>query len=127
MITVEKLWNWYLIENKFFFTSDEINWSYVNLTATRWKDMNYGKNTYLSIDYPGEYDKDDFFVKVYEWDTQRLNFLIKYDGKTICLIQTPGLLEKEELPTVNYWIYNDPYTATLLEKIELAWEKIQID
>jgi len=127
MINVEKLWNSYLIEWKFLFTDTEINPDYVNLIAIRWTDMNYGKNSFLKVDFPWEYDKDDFFVKAYEWDTQRLNFLIKYDWKTICLIQTPSLLEKEELPTINYWIYNDPYTATLLEKMELEGEKIQID
>lgn len=127
MINIEKQDNGYLIENKFWFTESTPKAEYINLIAFRWEDMEYWNKDYFTVSFPWEYDKEEISIRAYEWDSKKLNFFIKFEDKNIFLVQTPNILESQDIPTVNNWIYNDPYTEKLLEKLELEWERYLLD
>ena len=120
---IEKDLNWYLIEDKFYFTKEEINPANINLMQIRWEDMTYWKNDSIKIEFPWEYDTNWLFIKVYEWDDKLLNYIITNDSKKFAIIQNPKIIETTEIENISNWLYTDESTKNMLDKLELEWNK----
>ena len=97
-IDIKKTDNWILIENKFLFNPTEIEVWIINLLPTIWAEMAYDRWNLLSIDFPWEYDIGWAFIKVYAGNWDKLNFLVTHEWTTFAVIQSPEVLELDEVP-----------------------------
>ncbi len=80
---------------------------------------------YLIIDYPGEYDQEGVYFKVIErWN---LNYLIKYQGEFISILQDEEALEDvEEVDNMDWRILSNQKLAKKLEELDTGGEIIKI-
>lgn len=125
-INIEKTDKWFIIESKILFTSQDCDKNYINLFDKSWNNMNYWLSDCFKIDFPWEYDKNEIFFKVYEWDEWKLNYIIKIQDKRIALIQTPWIIEKESFESIDEWLFTNDYTTIILDKLELDWNRINL-
>ncbi len=80
---------------------------------------------YLVIDYPGEYDQEGVYFKVI--DRGNLNYLIKYQGEFISILQDEEALEDvEEVDNMDWRILSNQKLVKKLEELDTGWEIIKI-
>lgn len=125
-IDIKKTENWVLIENKFLFNPTEIEIWIINLMPIIWEEMAYDRGNLLSIDFPGEYDIGWAFIKVFAWNWSKLNYLVSYEWITFAIIQSPEVLELDEVCDVNYWIFPDESVSKKLDQLEMEWNRINL-
>ena len=125
-IDIKKTENWILIENKFLFNPTSIEIWIINLIATTWEEMAYDRGNLLSIDFPGEYDIGWALIKVFAWNWNKLNFLITYEWTTFAIIQSPEVLELDEVCDMNTRIFPDESVAKKLDQLEMEWNRINL-
>jgi hypothetical protein len=125
-IDIKKTENWILIENKFLFNPTEIEIWIINLLPTIWEEMAYDRGNLLSIDFPGEYDIGWAFIKVYAWNWNKLNFLVTYEWTTFGIIQSPEVLELDEVCDMSTWIFPDESVSKKLDQLEMEWDRINL-
>ena len=126
-IDIKKTDNWILIENKFLFNPTEIEVWIINLMPTVWEEMAYDRGNLLSIDFPGEYDIWWAFIKVYAWNWNKLNFLITYEWVSFGVIQSPEVLELDEVCDMSTWIFPDESVSKKLDQLEMEWNRINLN
>ncbi len=125
-IDIKKTENWILIENKFLFNPTEIEIWIINLLPKTWEEMAYDRWNLLSIDFPGEYDIWWAFIKVYSWNWDKLNFLITYEWSTFAIIQSPEVLELDEVCDMNTRIFPDESISKKLDQLEMEGDRINL-
>ena len=125
-VDIKRTGNWILLENKFLFNPTEIEVGIINLMPTIWEEMAYDRWNLLSIDFPGEYDIGWAFIKVYAWNWNKLNFLVTYEWNTFWVIQSPEVLELDEVCDMNTWIFPDESIAKKLDQLEMEWDRINL-
>ena len=125
-IDIKKTENWILIENKFLFNPNEIEVWIINLMSNIWKEMAYDRWNLLSIDFPWEYDISWAFIKVYAWNGDKLNFLINYEWTSFAIIQSPEVLELDEVCDMNTRIFPDESVSKKLDQLEMEWNRINL-
>lgn len=125
-IDIKKTENWILLENKFLFNPTEIEIGIINLMPTIWEEMAYDRWNLLSIDFPGEYDIWWAFIKVYAGSWNKLNFLVTYEWTTFAVIQSPEVLELDEVCDMSTWIFPDESVAKKLDQLEMEWDRINL-
>ena len=125
-LDIKRTENWILIENKFLFNPTKIEIWIINLLSTTWEEMAYDRWNLLSIDFPGEYDIGGAFIKVYEWNWNKLNFLVTYEWATFAVIQSPEVLELDEVCDMNTWIFLDEAVDKKLDQLEMEWDRINL-
>lgn len=125
-IDIKKTENWILIENKFLFNPTQIEIWIINLLPTVWEEVAYDRWNLLSIDFPGEYDIWWALIKVFAWNGDKLNFLVTYEWANFAVIQSPEVLELDEVCDMNAWIFPDESVAKKLDQLEMEWERINI-
>ncbi len=125
-LDVKKTENWILIENKFLFNPTEIEVWIINLLSTVWAEMAYDRWNLLSIDFPWEYDIGWALIKVYTWSWDKLNFLITYEGTTFAIIQSPEVLELDEVCDMANRIFPDESISKKLDQLEMEWNRINL-
>ena len=125
-IDIKRTENWILLENKFLFNPTEIEVGIINLMPTIWEEMAYDRWNLLSIDFPGEYDIWWAFIKVYSWNWNKLNFLVTYEWTTFALIQSPEVLELDEVCDMSTWIFPDESVAKKLDQLEMEGDRINL-
>ena len=125
-IDIKRTENWILLENKFLFNPTEIEVGIINLMPTIWEEMAYDRWNLLSIDFPGEYDIGWAFIKVYAWNWNKLNFLVTYEWTTFAVIQSPEVLELDEVCDMNTRIFPDESVAKKLDQLEMEWDRINL-
>ena len=125
-VDIKRTENWILIENKFLFNPTEIEVGIINLMPTIWEEMAYDRWNLLSIDFPGEYDIGWAFIKVYTWNWNKLNFLVTYEWTTFWVIQSPEVLELDEVCDMSTWIFPDESIAKNLDQLEMEWDRINL-
>ena len=125
-IDIQKTENWILIENKFLFNPSEIEVWIINLLPTIGKEMAYDRGDLLSIDFPGEYDIGGAFIKTFVGKWDKLNFLITHEWITFAVIQSPEILELDEVCDVNVWIFSNEAIEKKLDQLEMEWDKINL-
>ncbi len=125
-VDIKRTENWILIENKFLFNPTEIEMGIINLLPTIWEEMAYDRWNLLSIDFPWEYDIWWAFIKVYAWNWNKLNFLVTYEWATFAVIQSPEVLELDEVCDMNTWIFPDESVAKKLDQLEMEWDRVNL-
>ena len=125
-IDIKRTENWILIENKFLFNPNEIEVWIINLMPTIWEEMAYDRWNLLSIDFPWEYDIWWAFIKVYAWNWDKLNFLVTYEWTTFAVIQSPEVLELDEVCDMNTRIFPDESVSKKLDQLEMEWDRINL-
>ena len=125
-VDIKRTGNWILLENKFLFNPTEIEVGIINLMPTIWEEMAYDRWNLLSIDFPGEYDIGWAFIKVNAWNWNKLNFLVTYEWNTFWVIQSPEVLELDEVCDMNTWIFPDESIAKKLDQLEMEWDRINL-
>jgi hypothetical protein len=125
-IDIKKTENGILIENKFLFNPTEIEVWIINLMATIGEEMAYDRGNLLSIDFPWEYDISWAFIRVFIWNWNKLNFLISYEWATFAIIQSPEVLELDEVCDMNTWIFPDESVSKKLDQLEMEWNRINL-
>ena len=126
-IDIKKTDNWILIENKFLFNPTEVEMWMINLMPKIWEEMAYDRWNLLSIDFPGEYDIAGAFIKVFTWNGDKLNFLVTYEWASFGVIQSPEVLELEEVCDMNTWIFPDESVSKKLDQLEMEWDRINLN
>ena len=117
----------FLIEDKLLFGFSEPNSKYVNLALTLGDDMRYDKLDYQLVDYPGEYDIGGIGINCFLWKDNKLNYVINVNNKKIWIIQSPDVLELDEVGDVNYRLYQDDKVLNKIDQLELEWEKQKLE
>ena len=125
-IDIKRTENWILIEDKFLFNPNEIEVGIINLLPTIWEEMAYDRGNLLSIDFPGEYDIGGAFIKVYAWNLNKLNFLVSYEWTTFAIIQSPEVLELDEVCDMSTRIFPDESVSKKLDQLEMEWDRINL-
>ena len=125
-VDIKKTENWILIENKFLFNPSEIEVWIINLLPTIWEEMAYDRWNLLSIDFPWEYDIWWAFIKVFSWNWNKLNFLVSYEWITFAIIQSPEVLELDEVCDMSTWIFPDESVSKKLDQLEMEWDRINL-
>ena len=126
VVDIKRTENWILLENKFLFNPTEIEVGIINLMPTIWEEMAYDRWNLLSIDFPWEYDIGWAFIKVYAWNWNKLNFLVTYEWTTFAVIQSPEVLELDEVCDMSTWIFPDESVAKKLDQLEMEWDRINL-
>jgi len=76
------------------------------------------------IDYPGEYEIQNIYFKVYDYE-KKLNYIIyRLKDKNIAYIQSKDFLEHQDLDHIDVWLFEDPLIWDLIDQLEYEWEKI---
>lgn len=125
-IDIKKTDNGILIENKFLFNPTEIEVWIINLLPTIWAEMAYDRWNLLSIDFPWEYDIGWAFIKVYAGSWDKLNFLVTHEWTTFAVIQSPEVLELDEVCDMSTWIFPDETVSKKLDQLEMEWDRINL-
>ena len=93
---------------------------------TIWEEMAYDRGNLLSIDFPGEYDIWWALIKVFAWTWDNLNFLITHEWASFAIIQSPEILELDEVCDMDTWIFTNGSVAKKLDQLEMEWNRINI-
>ena len=125
-IDIKKTDNWILIENKFLFSPTEIEIWIINLMPIIWEEMAYDRGNLLSIDFPWEYDINWAFIKVFVWNWGKLNYLLTYEWTSFAIIQSPEVLELDEVCDMNTRIFLDESVSKKLDQLEMEWKRINL-
>lgn len=128
MIKVRKEWDNFLILKNLCFGKDEwFQENYINLSEVLWTEIKYWIQKIKIIDYPWEYEMSNIFFKVYLGNDNKLNYIIRKDNIVIAIIQSVNILESKNFEKINYWIFKDNKFSDMLDKLELEWEKINLN
>ncbi|MEI7557322.1 MAG: hypothetical protein WCJ45_00230 [bacterium] len=122
-----KYTNGFLIENKLLFGYETADPKYINLASVPGDDMRYDKISYSLVDYPGEYDIQDISVDSFLGADNKLNYVITIDAKTIGIIQSPEVLDLDEVGKVSHRLYLDDRIANKIDQLELEGEKQKLE
>ena len=125
-IDIKRTENWILIENKFLFNPTKIEVWIINLLPIIGEEMAYDRWNLFSIDFPWEYDIWGAFIKVYVWNWNKLNFLVTYEWATFAVIQSPEVLELDEVCDMSTWIFQDEAVAKKLDQLEMEWDRVNL-
>ncbi len=118
-----KFQNWFLIEHKLLFGFETPDTKYINLALEPGGDMRYEKLDYALIDYPGEYDIQWVSIECFLGANNKLNYILAIEGKKIGIIQSPDVLDLDEVGEVSYRLYQDDKIASKIDQLELEWQK----
>ena len=127
MVNIKLESGWFLIENKLLFWASIPNKNCINLATDIWEDIVKETAAYHLIEYPGEYDINWIFIKVFWSKDWKLNYVIALKNKKIWLIQSPKILEEDEVSSMYAWLYLDDAVEKKLDQLELDWKKFKLD
>lgn len=116
----------YLIDNKFLFSAQNIDITKINLVPVIGQDILEREENSL-IDFPWEYDVKWSFIKVIVGKDDKLNYLVKTKEISFAIIQTPSVLERDDVDNMDFWLFTDPRVESKIDQLELEWNKIFLD
>lgn len=116
----------YQIEKSLFFGYAYVHNALINLASEVGEDMRYHEGEILIVDYPGEYDIKGWTIKVFVGQNQKLNYLIQGNNKKFWIIQSPDVLELEEVDRMDTWLYLWEAIEKKLDQLELEGERIDL-
>lgn len=126
MVDIKLEWEWFLIEKKVLFWATQPHPDYVNLASEVWEDVVTERLPHAIIEYPGEYDIMWIWAKVFLWKDNKLNYLLNIDWKKIGIIQTPKILEEDEVTWMDWWLYLDDAVEKRLDQLEMVGKKLKL-
>lgn len=116
----------YQIEKSLFFGYAYVHNALINLASQVGEDMRYHEGEIIIIDYPGEYDIKGWTIKAFVGQNQKLNYLIQGNNKKFWIIQSPDVLELEEVDRMDTWLYLWEAIEKKLDQLELEGERIDL-
>lgn len=116
----------YQIDKSLFFGYAYVHNALINLASEVGEDMRYHEGEILIVDYPGEYDIKGWTIKAFVGQNQKLNYLIQGNNKKFWIIQSPDVLELEEVDRMDTWLYLWEAIEKKLDQLELEGEKIDL-
>ena len=126
MVNIKLEAGWFLIEDKVLFGASEPSQNHVNLALEAGPDIVVERLPHALIEYPGEYDIMWVWARVLLWKDNKLNYLLNLDWKKIGIIQTPKILESDEVSDMDAWIYMDEAVEKRIDQLELGWKKYKV-
>ncbi len=127
MITITPLEDGYLIENSFLFGNEIVDERYISLKAHANTDDILAKMRQNIIDFPWEYDIAGNYIRAIVGKNNEMNYFVKTKHKkSFAIIQSPKVLDHDELINVQHWVFTDEKVAKKIEQLELDGEKINI-
>ena len=126
MIDIKLEWEWFLIEKKVLFWATQPHPDYVNLALEVWEDVVTERLPHAIIEYPWEYDIMWVWAKVFLWKDNKLNYLLNINWKKIWIIQTPKILEEDEVTWMDCWLYLDDAVEKRLDQLEMVGKKLKL-
>jgi hypothetical protein len=90
-------------------------------------DMRYEKLEYALVDYPGEYDIQWIGIECFLGVNNKLNYVLTINDKKIGIIQSPDVLDLDEVGEVKIRLYQDDTIANKIDQLELEWEKQKLE
>ena len=126
MVDIKLEWEWFLIEKKVLFWATQPHPDYVNLALEVWDDVVTERLPHAIIEYPWEYDIMWVWAKVFLWKDNKLNYLLNINWKKIGIIQTPKILEEDEVTWMDWWLYLDDAVEKRLDQLEMVWKKLKL-
>ena len=122
-----KFKNGFLIENKLLFGFETTDPKYINLALEPGDDMRYDKLEYALVDYPGEYDIQWIGIECFLGANNKLNYVLTLNEKKIGIIQSPDVLDLDEVGEVSFRLYQDDKIANKIDQLELEGEKQKLE
>lgn len=122
-----KFKNGFLIEGKCLFGFEAPDAKYINLALEPGKDMRYEKLEYTLVDYPGEYDIQWIGIECFLGANNKLNYVLTINDKKIGIIQSPDVLDLDEIGEVKTRLYQDDKIANKMDQLELEGEKQKLE
>lgn len=116
----------YQIEKTLFFGYAYVHNTLINLASQVGEDMRYHEGEIIIVDYPGEYDIKGWTIKAFVGQNQKLNYLIQGNNKKFWIIQSPDVLELEEVDRMDTWLYLWEAIEKKLDQLELEGERIDL-
>ncbi len=126
MITIQSIEDAYMLENTFIFGNDVSDNTYILLKPQANTDDILAEMKKNNIDFPWEYDIADNYIRAILGKNNEMNYFIKTKKKSFAIIQTPKILEHEDIFNVQHWIYTNENVLKKLEQLELEGEKINL-
>ena len=126
MVDIKLEGEWFLIEKKVLFWATQPHPDYVNLALEVWEDVVTERLPHAIIEYPWEYDIMWIWAKVFLWKDNKLNYLLNIDWKKIWIIQTPKILEEDEVTGMDWWLYLDDAVEKRLDQLEMVGKKLKL-
>ncbi len=126
MVDIKLEWEGFLIENKVLFWATQPHSDYVNLALEVGEDVVTERLPHAIIEYPGEYDIMWIWAKVFLWKDNKLNYLLNIDWKKIGIIQTPKILEEDDVTGMDWWLYLDDSVEKRLDQLEMVGKKLKL-
>lgn len=126
MVDIKLEWEWFLIEKKVLFWATQPHPDYVNLALEVWEDVVTERLPHAIIEYPWEYDIMWVWAKVFLWKDNKLNYLLNINWKKIWIIQTPKILEEDEVTWMDWWLYLDDAVEKRLDQLEMVGKKLKL-
>lgn len=117
----------YQIEKALFFGYTYVHNGLINLASEIGGDMRYHEGEITVIDYPGEYDIKGRTIKAFIGQNQKLNYLIQGNNKKFWIIQSPNVLELEEVDGMDSWLFLWENIEKKLDQLELEGERINLE
>ena len=127
MVNIKLDSGWFLIENKILFWATVPNKDYINLATDIWEDVVTEQTPYSFIEYPGDYDINWILIRVFVSKDWKLSYTFSVNNKKIWLIQSPKILEEDEISSMYAWLYLDDAVEKKLNQLELEWKKFKLD
>ena len=126
MVDIKLEWEWFLIEKKVLFWATQPHPDYVNLALEVWEDVVTERLPHAIIEYPWEYDIMWIWAKVFLWKDNKLNYLLNIGWKKIWIIQTPKILEEDEVTGMDRRLYLDDAVEKRLDQLEMVGKKLKL-
>ncbi len=126
MITITPLEDAHLIENTFIFGNEIADEKYISLRLHTDTENILAEMQKNIIDFPWEYDITGNYIRAIAGKNNEMNYFIKTKKKSLAIIQTPKILEHEDMFNVHHWIYTNEKVLKKIEQLELEWEKIPL-
>ncbi|MBS8122336.1 hypothetical protein [Candidatus Vampirococcus lugosii] len=114
---IKKIENGYILTNNIFYSHNEGLDGYINLYQNIAEDFVYGKSDIVKINYPGEYDISDIYIKCIQSNI-KLNYYVKNDQNSFCIIQSESVLDKDEFQIADYILISNEIESSIKLKME---------
>jgi hypothetical protein len=98
----------------------------INLPAEVGEEMAYDRGNLLCLNFPGEYDISGTLINVYLGINGKLNYLIVNEKMRCGIIQSPDVLESDEVCDMETWIFSDDAVGKKLDQVEMEGEKVDL-
>ncbi len=126
MITIQPIEDAYMLENVFIFGNEVSDNTYILLKPQSNIDDILAEMKKNTIDFPWEYDITNHYIRAILGKNNEMNYFIKTKNKSFAIVQTPKVLEHEDMFNVQHWIYTNEKVLQKSEQLELEGEKINL-